>query len=187
MKGMPWLNAPNLITLLRLAAVPFLCRAILAHRFGPALALCLAAGVTDGLDGWVARRFHARTRTGAYLDPIADKIFLVATYVAGGHSGIIPVWLVALVLGRDVLILAGASILLAMGRLRDFPPSLWGKISTLCQIAFALAILMEKAIGAAPFFSGILGWAVVAATCWSGFDYARHTFLRLQSLGRTPD
>ncbi|MFN0171296.1 MAG: CDP-alcohol phosphatidyltransferase family protein [Bryobacteraceae bacterium] len=184
---MPWLNAPNLITLLRLAAVPFLCREILAHRFGPALALCLAAGVTDGLDGWVARRFHARTRAGAYLDPIADKIFLVATYVASGHSGIIPVWLVAIVLGRDVLTLAAASILLAMSRLRDFPPSLWGKISTFFQIAFALAILMERAIGAAPIFSGILLWAVVPATCWSGFDYAHQTLIRLRSLRRTPD
>ncbi len=184
---MPWLNAPNVLTLLRLAAVPFLFREILGHRFGAALALCLAAGLTDGLDGWIARRFQAETRAGAFLDPIADKIFLVATYVAATLAGLVPMWLAALVLGRDLLILAAASILLGLGRLRDFPPSVWGKISTFFQIAFALAVLTERAFDAAPQMSGILLWAVVAATLWSGFDYAAGTVTRLRTLRRTPD
>lgn len=187
MKGMPWLNAPNVLTFLRLAAVPFLFREILARRFGAALALCLAAGLTDGLDGWIARRFQAETRVGAYLDPIADKIFLVATYIAATLAGLVPVWLAAIVLGRDVLILAAASILLGLGRLRDFPPSIWGKISTFFQIGFALAVLTEKALGAAPQSSRILLWAVVAATLWSGFDYTIGTVMRLRAIRRTPD
>src|SRR5512142_429807 len=117
------LNLPNFITLLRVALTPVAVRAIVARQFGQALAIVLAAAVTDGLDGLLARRLHAESRFGAYLDPIADKALLSASYLAFGISGAVPWWLVALIFGRDLLILAMAGAALLFTPFREFPPS----------------------------------------------------------------
>jgi cardiolipin synthase len=161
----------NVLTVVRLALAPVVVRAIVMREWGAALALLLVAGATDALDGLAARRFGGVTRAGAYLDPIADKLLLSASYVALGVAGAVPWWLVILVFGRDVLILAMAGLALAFTKLRDFPPSVWGKISTACQVvAGAAAILAGMAPGfpLAPFL-----WVAAAATAWSGAAYVR--------------
>jgi len=164
-------NLANLLTSLRLVLTPVTVYAVLGGRYREALFVLLAAGATDGLDGLAARKLHLETRLGAYLDPIADKTLLGAMYLALGAVGAVPWWLVALVFGRDVLILAMAGAALLFTHYRDFPPSVWGKLSTCCQIGAALAALTAVAfpswrIPTAPFV-----WAAAAATAWSGAAY----------------
>ena len=118
--------------------VPFVAADILHGQWTRALILFFAAGLTDVIDGFLARRFGQPTRVGAYFDPIADKILLVAIYIALGAAQAIPRWMVALVFGRDFLILGMAAYGLLFTSVRKFPPSVWGKISTFFQIAAAL-------------------------------------------------
>src|SRR5690349_12569245 len=107
-----WLNLPNLFTLSRLLLTPFVVNAILEGRHGAALALFVAAGFTDYLDGAAARRLGLTTQTGAYLDPIADKCLLCGVYLALAAARIVPRWVVAIIFGRDLLILAGVAVVL---------------------------------------------------------------------------
>ena len=164
------LNLANILTALRLALAPLAVRAILEREFRLALAIFFAAAVTDGLDGLAARRLDQKTRLGAYLDPIADKILLSASYLALGACGSVPWWLVILIFARDLLILVMAGAALLFTKYRDFPPSIWGKISTAFQILAAVAALAKGAFLAALPLAPFL-WAAAAATTWSGADY----------------
>jgi cardiolipin synthase len=147
--------------------------AIMQGRFARALVLCAVAGVTDGLDGYLARRFDLDTRLGAFLDPLADKGLLVVVYLALGIADAVPRWLVVLVLGRDVMILLMAGLALLFTRIRDFPPSWWGKVSTTVQICSAVNFMAAKAWPGAMFDTLIpLGIGLTAAaTAWSGVHY----------------
>lgn len=172
-----WLTLPNVFSLARLMAAAPVAWLIVSGRFGWALALLLVAGATDGIDGYLARRFGWKSAAGAYLDPIADKLLLGIIYVALGVAGVFPWWLVWLVLGRDIVILGGAGLLWRLARYRRFPPSIWGKISTTLQIAAALVALLD---GAAPsaamnllLVAGI--YLAAAATVGSGLHYVART------------
>jgi cardiolipin synthase len=173
------LNAANLLTLVRLVLAPFAVWAIAAGEYRMALALIVAAAATDGLDGIVARRFGSATRLGAYLDPIADKALLSAVYLALGVSGLAPWWLVALVFGRDLLILALAGAALAFTKHRDFPPSVWGKLSTFVQSVVAALLIFSRAFPEAAAPAAPLVWAAAAATAWSGLHYLWRGVARL--------
>ena len=113
-------------------------------EFHRALVLVFIAGATDAIDGYLARRFEWTTAIGAYLDPIADKLLLVSVYIMLGVDRAIPYWLVWLVLGRDVLILAMVGIAFAFTSIRRFPPSIWGKVSTIVQVLTALVVLADQ-------------------------------------------
>lgn len=175
---------PNLLTLSRLLMAPLVALSILGGAFGQALAWLIAAGVTDGLDGWLARRFGWSTRFGALLDPVADKVLLVAAYVSMGIAGLVPNWLVALVVGRDVLILAFAGVALVLTTQRSFSPSPWGKLSTLIQIFTGLLAIGSRAFGGAIVETAAhaMVFVTAAATLWSGIDYG----LRAARLFRRP-
>lgn len=164
------LNAPNFFTFLRLLLTPFVVIAILDGAYGRAIVLFFLAGLSDVIDGYLARRLSVSTRAGAYLDPIADKILLTAIYVALGVVNAIPWWMVAVVLGRDALILAMAAYGLAFTSLRKFPPSVWGKISTFLQIGAAMVVLGARAGIPAPAAFSL--WLMIAGTIWSGIHYA---------------
>ncbi len=164
-------HLPNLVTGLRLALTPFALWAILASDFRSAMILVFVAGLTDALDGVLARRLHAETRLGAYLDPIADKVLLSGAFVALGISGAVPLWLMALVLGRDLMILALAGAALVLTSEREFAPSLWGKISTFCQILAAVVVLVAGAFPEWRVRPMLVLWIAAAATVWSGVDY----------------
>lgn len=155
---------PNLLSLSRLAATPFLVYLLLAGDRRSALILCLAAGLTDVLDGYLARQLGSASQTGAYIDPIADKVMLSATFLALGISGAIPVWLVVLVFGRDVLMLIAIGAFFAFTRIRSFPPTIWGKLSTFVQIGFVVCVLSRESTPA-------LAWVPAIATAWSGLHY----------------
>jgi cardiolipin synthase (CMP-forming) len=168
-----WLNLANLFTLLRLALVPLVVRAIVEGWHGQALALFLAAGFTDVLDGAAARRLGQATPAGAYLDPIADKCLLCGVFVALAAAKIVPGWFVVLVFGRDLYLLLAALILLLATPLRRFPPSRWGKASTFFQIATAVAWMVRNATPgpALDAAATALLWLSAALTLCSGIHY----------------
>lgn len=162
-------NLPNLFTLARLVLAPFIAADILNHRDGRAIILLFIAGFTDVIDGFLARRFSASTATGAYFDPIADKILLSVIYISLGVAHAMPWWMVALVFGRDLLILAMAAYGLLFTSFRKFPPSVWGKISTFFQIAAALVVMGARAGIPAPVTLALC--LMVFGTIVSGFHY----------------
>jgi cardiolipin synthase len=164
-------NAPNLISLFRLLLAPVAAWAILEGEYRFALAVFAAAAVTDGLDGLLARRLNAASRLGAYLDPIADKALLSTVYLVLGIAGLAPWWLVGLVFGRDLLIVAMVATALLFTRYRDFPPSAWGKISTGFQMLAAVVVIVGKAFPAWGIRPEPLLYLAAAATVASGAGY----------------
>jgi cardiolipin synthase len=167
------LNLPNLLTSLRLVlAAPVIAATLGGHHLA-ALALLAAAASTDVLDGYLARRLHASTRVGAWLDPLADKALLSGAYLALALSRTAPWWFVGLVLGRDVYILLGAAALWAFTRTRQFPPSHWGKLSTFIQIVAAVLLMTRNAFPEWG-LDGVADaavWPAAAATLVSGVHY----------------
>jgi cardiolipin synthase len=178
-KPIPLLTVPNLVTLLRLMFAPFVAADILDGYYRRAIALCFVAGLTDVIDGLLARKMGEATRAGAYLDPIADKILLSAIYVALGIAQAIPWWMVAIVFGRDILILGMAVYGILFTSIRKFPPSVWGKLSTFFQISAALMVMCSRAGFPAPVTLSI--WLMLAATGWSGIHYAWRGITLLRS------
>src|SRR6201993_1432900 len=135
---------PNQLTFLRLCIIPFLVLAVLDGHFRIAFALFVVAGVTDGLDGLLARMLHQRTRLGQYLDPVADKLLLSTLFLVLHHEGYISRRVTVLVFGRDLGILIVAAILYASVGMRDFKPSIFGKANTLAQIIALTAVLLRQ-------------------------------------------
>jgi len=168
-----WLTLPNLVTLARLLLAPVIVIAILSGRAFAALCIFAVAAATDVIDGYLARHFAAATAAGAFLDPIADKLLLSGVYLALALAGSVPWWLVGVIFGRDLLILASAAVALAATKLRAFPPSIWGKASTFFQILTAVAFLGRNAFGwpLLAAFAAALIWPTLALTVWSGVHY----------------
>ena len=172
------LNAPNLVTLVRVILAPVVALDIVRGHYGRAIILCFAAGITDVIDGFLARRFGDATKTGAYFDPIADKILLSVVYIALGVARAIPWWMVAIVFGRDILILLLALCGLLFTSVRKFPPSVWGKISTFFQIAAAMVVLGDRDRIPAPVTLALT--LMVGATVWSGAHYTWRAIVLLR-------
>jgi len=170
-----WRLPPNCVTLARMALTPFIGLALARSDYGQAFPLIFVAGVSDAVDGWLARRFGWGSAFGERLDPIADKLMVAVAYLGLGAGGGLPVWLVVLVLGRDLAILLTAGALMALSRARRFPPSGWGKVSTIGQMTLGGVAVLA---GAAPEwgFRGTvapLTWVVAGLTVVSWFDYGR--------------
>jgi cardiolipin synthase (CMP-forming) len=167
-------TAPNLLTLARICLAPFLVAAILEDRFALSFYLFLAAGLTDALDGTLARILKQRTMLGQYLDPVADKLLLSTLFLVLMHKGLIPARVTVMVFGRDVGILVVAAILYAAAGRREFAPSIFGKANTLAQIAAVAAVLLHQLTAVywvAEFRTLALG-ATMALTVVSGLHYA---------------
>jgi cardiolipin synthase (CMP-forming) len=165
-------SLPNLITLARLLAVPVAVWLIVTDHFAIAFWLFIAAGVSDALDGYLARLLRTRSLLGAYLDPLADKALLTSVYVSLGYVGEMPKWLVILVVFRDVLIIGGAILYHTLTQRLKMEPLFVSKINTAAQILLAALILAQRGLG---FDSrGIdlaLIYAVAATTLVSGGAY----------------
>ena len=142
-------SAPNLLTILRLGIIPFLVLAIVNHHFRIGLALMFLAGLSDGLDGLLARLLHQLTVMGQYLDPIADKLMLSTLFLVLTHVGLVPLRVTVLVFSRDLGILLLGPLIYLTTNVRDFRPSLLGKANTLVQI-FAVTIVMVCQVYAPP-------------------------------------
>jgi cardiolipin synthase len=167
------LTIPNLLTLLRLLLTPLVIWAVCGGRHSLALGVFAAAAATDVLDGALARRFHSVTRVGAYLDPVADKVLLSGVYLTLAAVGMLPWWFVGLVFGRDLVILASSAAVLLFSRLRNFPPSVWGKLSTFFQALTAVVWMSRNVLPYPPVdaLARALIWPTALATLWSGLHY----------------
>ncbi len=127
-------SLPNLITIGRILLVPVTVWLIINHQYLLALLAFLAAGISDGVDGYIARRFNQRSELGAYLDPIADKALLVSIYVSLAILEVLPTWLAIIVVTRDVLIVGAVVLAWVMGRPLDMKPLWISKVNTVAQI-----------------------------------------------------
>jgi len=136
------LTVPNQLTFLRLAFLPFFLIAIKYDRYDWALGILVAAAISDGLDGLLARGLNQRTPLGAYLDPIADKLLLSSSYFMLALKGRISWWLTILVMGRDMLLLVACAVILITVGYRPFPPSLYGKATTFFEILLVVLVLL---------------------------------------------
>lgn len=166
------LNIPNLITLTRLMSVPLMIWLIVSDCFGAAFCVFAGAGVSDALDGFIAKRFDCRTRLGALLDPAADKALLSSVYVALGSAGKLPDWLVILVVFRDATIIGGFVLLQTLAAPRKFDPLYISKLNTLVQITLVCYVLGRLGIGLADgLATDILVWLTAATTVLSGMSY----------------
>ncbi len=171
----PW-TLPNLLTFLRLVALPFLVMTILDGRHGLALVIFLVAAITDIVDGYLARHFGMGSPLGAYLDPIADKLFLISSFVVFALRATpsvvhVPIWLLVLTIFRDVLILVISLVMYLALDIREFPPSVLGKLTTFSEICTIVAILLAN-VGALPVLVARAFFYVVSAlTVGSGLHY----------------
>jgi len=165
---------PNQLTLLRLCVIPFIVLSILDQHYRTAFVLFILAGVTDGLDGLLARILQQRTVLGQYLDPVADKLLLSTLFLVLHHEGLISRRVTVLVFARDLGIIIVAAILYASIGMKDFRPSLFGKANTLAQITALLTVILSM-FYAPPLVLLVRYWSLVATvvfTVVSGFHYA---------------
>ncbi|HEX4037687.1 MAG TPA: CDP-alcohol phosphatidyltransferase family protein [Acidobacteriaceae bacterium] len=176
---------PNLLTFFRLCTVPFLVLAVLDSHFTLAFALFVLAGVTDALDGLLARLLHQRTLLGQYLDPVADKLLLSTLFLVLHHQDLISLRVTVLVFARDLGILIVAALLYATTSIRNFRPSPFGKANTVAQI-LALAAVLLRQFYAPPWVITLRSWALsitVFLTVFSGFHYAWRVVRQIGSPG----
>jgi cardiolipin synthase len=174
--------APNLLTLLRLFIIPFLVIAILDGRYQLAFALFVLAGFSDGFDGLVARMTRQYTPLGQYLDPIADKLLLSTLFLVLTHMDLVPRYVTILVFSRDLGILLIATLLFATGTLRNFRPSLLGKLNTLVQI-FALTIVLVEQVWPSVDM-GLLRKNLLFAVAWlAPISAAQYAWIVIRRIG----
>jgi cardiolipin synthase len=176
---------PNLLTFLRLCMVPFLVLAVLDNRFELAFFLFVLAGITDALDGLLARLLHQRTLLGQYLDPVVDKLLLSTLFLVLHHEALISRRVTVLVFARDLGILVVAAILYATTSIRNFRPSLVGKANTVAQI-IAVAAVMLAEFYQPEWVLLLRSWALTATvilTLLSGFHYAWRVVRQIGSPG----
>jgi cardiolipin synthase len=154
-------HIPNIISAGRIVLVYPVVAFMLAGQFDRALALFVIAGLSDALDGLLAKRFHWQSRLGSYLDPVADKLLLMASYVSLAWLGLIPHWLAALVVLRDAIIFGGAAAYYFLLHPFEGQPSRISKLNTLLQLLLVVAILIREGLGVDP--DGVIA-ALIAIT-----------------------
>jgi cardiolipin synthase len=165
-------NIPNTLTFARIVSVPLLIWLIIEGDFFAAFVVFMLAGISDAADGYLAKRYGWHTELGAYLDPIADKALLVAIYVALGLSGHLPVWLVIIVVSRDILIVGAVVLAWIMGRPVEVKPLAVSKINTFAQIALAGLVLAQLGLGlGVDSLVRVLIWITGGLTILSAFVY----------------
>jgi cardiolipin synthase (CMP-forming) len=165
-------SLPNFITLGRLLCVPLAIWLVLLDHLAAAFWVFIAAGLSDAVDGFIAKHFDQRSELGALLDPIADKALLVSMYVTLGLAKYLPVWLVILVVFRDVLIIGGFLLVAALGHAMRWEPLLVSKLNTALQIGLIGVVLASLGLGlTVPRLATALIYAVAATTTISGAGY----------------
>src|ERR1043165_6691419 len=173
-------TVPNLLTVFRMVLIPVFVSLLFYQRFLLALAIFIVAGVTDGLDGLLARRFDQKTSLGTILDPIADKLMMVTSFVVLSMRSVfpqpvpshlpIPFWVTIAVISRDVFILVGAAAINIVTGFRGFRPSMLGKINTTVQILAIMAILIALIFPAGSgyylptIYTTVFAFAIISGT-----------------------
>jgi cardiolipin synthase len=173
------LTLANQLTLLRLLLVPTFVILILYGHGGWALVVFITAGITDGLDGLIARVTNSRTNLGAWLDPAADKLLLVTSFIVLSLKGIglvnpIPMWLTILIISRDVVIVLTVAIVSLSVGPRTFRPSLYGKLATATYIVTAVVVMFFNYLGRTSPVVDVAVYASLVITLVSGLHYVAH-------------
>ena len=168
-----WKALPNVITIVRLIAVPVVVWLFLVDKMTIAFWLFVGAGVSDAIDGYLAKRLDARSVLGSYLDPLADKLLLVAVFLLLGRGGFIPIWLVVLIVARDVALMGVSSFVVRKDRKTAMQPLMISKLNTALQIVLAGLVLARLGLGFPDIGVGhdILVYAVAVTTTMSGILY----------------
>jgi len=186
MKGRIW-TVPNQITFLRLGFLPLFLILMSYERYRWALLVLVVSGLSDGIDGLLARSLNQRSSLGAYLDPIADKLLLSSSFLILAFKKQLAWWLTILVLSRDVLILIVAVVILLISGYRPFPPSIYGKLTTATEIILVFLVVLGAAYP--HYHVGVLNhllvYAVTVLSIVSGFHYSFTTARHLS--GSTPE
>jgi cardiolipin synthase len=166
-------TAPNQLTLLRLVFVPLIVICVMDRHWNWALGLFMVAGLSDGLDGLLARKLHQRTQLGEYLDPIADKLLLSSLFLVLAFRRLIEWKFTVMVFSRDFCILITSALLYAVVGLRDFRPSVFGKANTFAQIGALFFVLLNQVVPAASVAvtKTAFLWATFVLTTISGIHY----------------
>ena len=178
-----WFNLANFFTLFRLILVPYVVGAILDGRHSRALELFFVAAVTDGIDGVLARTYGMATQVGAYLDPIADKCLLSGIFLALGRHRHGALVVRGAGFGRDIYILLAVVGVMALTKVRRFPPSRWGKLSTFAQIVTAVTWMVENIwpVSVLHAISSATLWVSAGFTIWSGTHYTLRGVQKLRA------
>jgi len=178
------MTVPNLITIIRIILTPVFIISLMGEQFLTALIIFVACGVSDGIDGMVARLFKQKSRLGTYLDPLADKILLVSSYVVLAVIHSLPSWLAVMVLARDFLILLGV-LIISLNRVDlKVKPSIISKVNTCFQFITVLAVLSQPYFAFRPLFYDFLFYATGLLTIISGLHYI---YLWLGFMGESPN
>ncbi|MEJ2067434.1 MAG: CDP-diacylglycerol--glycerol-3-phosphate 3-phosphatidyltransferase [Deltaproteobacteria bacterium] len=165
------MNVPNTLSILRILSIPVFVIFLLYDRFFVALLIFIGAGITDGLDGLIARVFNQKTAIGAYLDPIADKLMLITSFIVLAILRIIPGWLTVIVISRDVIILLGVLLLQLTSHKVEIKPIFIGKASTVMQlVTIAWALVTQFSMVMKSVFPAII-WVTAGLTALSGLFY----------------
>jgi cardiolipin synthase len=174
MKLSQLLTAPNQLTLLRMLFLPFIVISLVDRHYPMALTLFVLAGLSDGLDGLLARRLHQQTLLGQYLDPIADKLLLSTLFLVLSVLHEIPWKYTVMVFSRDIAILVTSAVLYTIAGLRNFSPSIFGKANTCAQVSavFFVMLFEVKQLRAVWIARTVLLWATFAFTAISWVHYA---------------
>ncbi len=165
------MTIPNFLTILRALLTPVLVILLLEERLSEALFVFIIAGVTDGLDGLIARLYKQKSKLGAFLDPLADKLLLVTTYVLLAFQNLIPKWLAVIVLSRDVLIVLGVFVLFMQDLPFEIKPTLASKLTTCTQIVTAIVTMASALWTPHPLLKHILFYLTGTVTIVSWGQY----------------
>jgi cardiolipin synthase len=178
------LSIPNLITLARILLVPVVVWAIATGAMATAFLLFMAAAVSDAVDGFLAKRFGMKTELGAYLDPLADKVLIVSIYITLGVTGTIPLWIVILVVSRDIMIVGAIMLSWLVDKPVKIKPHAVSKLNTAAQIAFACLVLGSLGFGFdAQLLLTLVMWLVAALTLLSVAFYVAEWVRHMGSEG----
>ncbi len=170
------MTIPNLITCIRIILTPIFIIYLINERFLSALVVFVLAGLTDSADGLIARLFSQKSRLGAFLDPLADKILLIASFITLAIINRVPPWLTVIVISRDVLILLGVLILFLNKTDLVIRPSILSKMTTCLQLATVFVVLSKEQIALFVQFGDYIFWITGLLTISSGLHYMRYWF-----------
>ena len=165
------INVPNFITVVRILITPLFVIFLLRDMFPIAILIFSIAGISDGLDGFIARCFNQRTELGAYLDPVADKFLLMASFITLGVQQHIPGWLAVIVISRDIVIVMGIAVLAVMDIKIRIHPTLISKMTTFAQLITVFLTLLYPGVPSEPIAKYVMFWITAAFTTISGLHY----------------
>ncbi|CUQ65258.1 CDP-alcohol phosphatidyltransferase family protein [Candidatus Nitrospira inopinata] len=170
------MNIPNSLTILRILLIPVYIGCMTYGEYGLALVALLLAGLTDAVDGLIARKWNQQTRLGMFLDPLADKLLLTSGFLSLAWLHLIPSWLVILVVSRDVILLLGTAVAHLTATRLDVTPTMWGKGTTALQLSYLFLAVLLTWLGKSLSILTPLMAVMVAFTVISGFQYLQRGY-----------